>query len=81
MANALKELLEVLGREKLPHDYPIRKVSTAMKSLGYAETIRGSHYKWRKPGEHPVVISEWEKKVPQDAMKDLKVRFKRLGLL
>lgn len=80
MGNTLKELLEVLDREKLPHDYPIAKVSAAMQKLGFTETIRGSHYKWRKSGSHPVVISHRGNKVPEAGMRDLRALVKRLGL-
>jgi predicted RNA binding protein YcfA (HicA-like mRNA interferase family) len=82
VANALRELLEVLERQKLPHDYRIEQVSAAMRRLGFRESIRGSHYKWtRDDVEEPIVIAHRGGKVPEAGMKDLKALFNRLGLM
>lgn len=81
MANALGELLERLQDGPLPSDYPISKVSKAMKHLGYTETIESSHHKFRKKGSSPLVIAvKSGNKVPQAALKDLRQLFKGMGL-
>lgn len=81
MPNAIDWLLAELRKDPLPRTLPAERVFTALKRLGYVETIKGSHHTFRRDGRPNLVIATHSKNIKAAPIRDIRDAAREEGLL